>query len=259
MRSAALLFALALAVNPAAAPQTAKPAAPAAAEKLPPLSYTCPMHPEILENKGGTCPICKMDLVPIRLDSVWTCGTKPLAVVRDAPGPLPDRRHRAGAGDRRRLVDLRRRHATNRPRPAPAPTVRRRRRPTRCARTAITTRSTAACSSWPATTRTISRARTCRPARSGCTSTTSSPSRRSSPTVKSYKATLMVKDPKTGKDTPYSLVRSGALSAGVDRQAAAAGGDVRAREVRAGRQGQPLRLHVPRLLEGAARARRVRR
>ena len=87
MRSAALVFALALAVNPGAAPQAAKPGGqPAAAEKLPPLSYTCPMHPEILEDKEGTCPICKMDLVPIRLDSVWTCATKPLAIVRDAPG-----------------------------------------------------------------------------------------------------------------------------------------------------------------------------
>jgi hypothetical protein len=90
MRSAALLFALALAVNPAAAPQSVKPVAPGtSAEKLPPISYTCPMHPEILENKGGVCPICKMDLVPIRLDSVWTCATKPLAVVRDGPGRCP--------------------------------------------------------------------------------------------------------------------------------------------------------------------------
>ncbi|MCU1384022.1 MAG: hypothetical protein JWL71_2719 [Acidobacteria bacterium] len=87
MRSAALLFALALAVNPAAAPQPARPAAATGpAEKLPPISYTCPMHPEILEDKGGLCPICKMDLVPIRLDSVWTCATRPLAVVQDAPG-----------------------------------------------------------------------------------------------------------------------------------------------------------------------------
>ena len=85
---AALLIALALAASPAAAPQIAKPAA-ASADKLPPLSYTCPMHPEILDGKGGTCPICKMDLVPIRLDSVWTCGTKPLAVVKDAPGRCP--------------------------------------------------------------------------------------------------------------------------------------------------------------------------
>jgi Heavy metal binding domain len=88
MRSAALLFVLALTMNASAAPQGVKPAG-ASTEKLPPLSYTCPMHPEILEDKGGTCPICKMDLVPIRLDAVWTCGTKPLAVVRDGPGRCP--------------------------------------------------------------------------------------------------------------------------------------------------------------------------
>ena len=95
--SAALLFALALAVNPALAtrgeglaPQTAKPGATASpSEKLPPISYTCPMHPEILEGKGGICPICKMALVPIRLDSVWTCATRPLAVIQDGPGRCP--------------------------------------------------------------------------------------------------------------------------------------------------------------------------
>jgi P-type Cu+ transporter len=27
--------------------------------------YTCPMHPEIIENKPGSCPICGMDLVPL--------------------------------------------------------------------------------------------------------------------------------------------------------------------------------------------------
>src|SRR5437879_13793445 len=25
--------------------------------------YTCPMHPEIVQDKPGTCPICFMDLV----------------------------------------------------------------------------------------------------------------------------------------------------------------------------------------------------
>jgi hypothetical protein len=90
MRSAALLFALALAVNTAAAPQSAKPGALASqAERLAPISYTCPMHPEILEDKKGICPICKMDLVPIRLDSVWTCATRPLAVIQDGPGRCP--------------------------------------------------------------------------------------------------------------------------------------------------------------------------
>ena len=27
--------------------------------------YTCPMHPQIIKDGPGTCPICKMDLVPI--------------------------------------------------------------------------------------------------------------------------------------------------------------------------------------------------
>ena len=47
------------------------------------------MHPEILDDKRGICPICKMDLVPIRLDSVWTCATRPLAVIQNGPGRCP--------------------------------------------------------------------------------------------------------------------------------------------------------------------------
>jgi membrane fusion protein, copper/silver efflux system len=27
--------------------------------------YTCPMHPQIIQDKPGTCPICNMDLVPV--------------------------------------------------------------------------------------------------------------------------------------------------------------------------------------------------
>lgn len=27
------------------------------------IKYTCPMHPEIVTNKPGTCPKCGMDLV----------------------------------------------------------------------------------------------------------------------------------------------------------------------------------------------------
>jgi hypothetical protein len=50
---------------------------------LPPISWTCPMvgvlmpdgmtHADVLEAEKGTCPICKMNLVAVRLDSVWTC------------------------------------------------------------------------------------------------------------------------------------------------------------------------------------------
>ena len=28
-------------------------------------TYTCPMHPQIVENQPGSCPICSMDLMPI--------------------------------------------------------------------------------------------------------------------------------------------------------------------------------------------------
>ncbi len=86
MRSAALLFALAFAVSPAAAPQSAKPTGQSSKpDSLPPLSWTCPMHPEILEDKQGACPICKMNLVPIRLDSIWSCPVHSV-VAESRPG-----------------------------------------------------------------------------------------------------------------------------------------------------------------------------
>jgi len=72
---AALLLAIALVSAVAAAPQTARPTAPQSAN-LPPLSWTCPMHPDVLEDKKGTCPICKMDLVPVRLDAFGDIGNK---------------------------------------------------------------------------------------------------------------------------------------------------------------------------------------
>jgi hypothetical protein len=49
-----------------AAQQKAPPA-------LPPLSMTCPMHPDVVESKAGSCPLCKMNLVPVRLDASWMC------------------------------------------------------------------------------------------------------------------------------------------------------------------------------------------
>jgi Cu2+-exporting ATPase len=32
------------------------------------VSYTCPMHPEIIESEPGACPVCGMDLVPVQAD-----------------------------------------------------------------------------------------------------------------------------------------------------------------------------------------------
>jgi hypothetical protein len=43
------------------------------ATKLPPVSMTCPMHPDVLEPRPGSCPICRMNLVPVRLDTSWMC------------------------------------------------------------------------------------------------------------------------------------------------------------------------------------------
>jgi len=84
---AALLFAIALVSAAAAAPQTARPTAPQSAT-LPPLSWTCPMHPDVLEDKKGTCPICKMDLVPVRLDAVWSCPVHSV-IAESKPGKCP--------------------------------------------------------------------------------------------------------------------------------------------------------------------------
>jgi hypothetical protein len=52
-------------------------AAISATRPLPPISWTCPMHAEVVDNKSGACPICRMALVPIRLDVVWSCQLHP--------------------------------------------------------------------------------------------------------------------------------------------------------------------------------------
>src|SRR6187431_423852 len=41
--------------------------------QLPAVSWTCPMHPDVLELKEGACSICGMDLEPVRLVLVYTC------------------------------------------------------------------------------------------------------------------------------------------------------------------------------------------
>jgi predicted RNA-binding Zn-ribbon protein involved in translation (DUF1610 family) len=45
----------------------------AASAPLPPVSWSCPMHPEVVDNEAGKCPICGMTLEPVRLALVWTC------------------------------------------------------------------------------------------------------------------------------------------------------------------------------------------
>jgi hypothetical protein len=45
----------------------------APAAQLPDISWTCPMHPDVLEPKKGACNICGMDLEPVRLVLMYTC------------------------------------------------------------------------------------------------------------------------------------------------------------------------------------------
>jgi Cu(I)/Ag(I) efflux system membrane fusion protein len=61
--------------------------------------YTCPMHPEIIRDKPGQCPICGMDLVPMQPEhdrqtvakdvaTKYTCPMHP-QIIRDKPGQCP--------------------------------------------------------------------------------------------------------------------------------------------------------------------------
>lgn len=65
--------------------------------------WTCPMHPDILMEEPGQCPICGMDLVAVEAaeemtaephahseegGELWTCGMHP-EVIQDEPGQCP--------------------------------------------------------------------------------------------------------------------------------------------------------------------------
>ena len=54
--------------------------------------YTCPMHPEVVEDRPGACPDCGMALEPRAIPALtrteWTCPMHP-EVVRDQAGDCP--------------------------------------------------------------------------------------------------------------------------------------------------------------------------
>src|SRR5436190_16637831 len=39
---------------------------------LPPVSWTCPMHPEVAGHQSGPGPICRIQLTAVRLDPGWS-------------------------------------------------------------------------------------------------------------------------------------------------------------------------------------------
>lgn len=55
-------------------------------------TFTCPMHPTVVKDHGGTCPICGMKLVktvaPAPAKELFTCPMHP-SVVQDHPGTCP--------------------------------------------------------------------------------------------------------------------------------------------------------------------------
>ncbi|MGH8396928.1 MAG: copper-transporting P-type ATPase [Gammaproteobacteria bacterium] len=56
-----------------------------------PARYTCPMHPEVIQDHPGACPKCGMTLepmVPVQAAQKWTCPMHP-EIMRDEPGVCP--------------------------------------------------------------------------------------------------------------------------------------------------------------------------
>jgi hypothetical protein len=80
--SPVLPLAIAFAAGVAAQRATPQP------REMPPVSMTCPMHPDVVEATPGSCPICRMRLVPVRLEAVWTCPVHAV-VANDEPGRCP--------------------------------------------------------------------------------------------------------------------------------------------------------------------------
>jgi len=85
----------------APAPAAAAAVAPAPKQKAQTKYWRCPMHPEIVREAPGKCPICGMDLVPVQTEEApapavkkerkikyWVSPMDP-GYVRDKPGKAP--------------------------------------------------------------------------------------------------------------------------------------------------------------------------
>jgi Cu2+-exporting ATPase len=48
--------------------------------------FTCPMHPDVIRDAAGKCPICGMNLVPVKLSEEYYC---PMGCEGDKKYPNP--------------------------------------------------------------------------------------------------------------------------------------------------------------------------
>lgn len=86
MRAKLSILAIVLFAGTAAAQQ------PKSAETVQmPVSYICPMDAEVLDDKPGTCPICKMELEAVRIEQAWSCPGNTVRLL-DKPGKCPTNR-----------------------------------------------------------------------------------------------------------------------------------------------------------------------
>jgi|ERR1035437_935042 Cu(I)/Ag(I) efflux system membrane fusion protein len=89
---AILSFGVVNQVQSAVVKQQHKKEMPAKKESM--VMYTCTMHPVILSEKPGKCPVCKMDLVKKEMTTkamaklVYTCSMHPI-VKSSKPGKCP--------------------------------------------------------------------------------------------------------------------------------------------------------------------------
>ena len=54
-----------------------------------PISHICPMDPGVVEDQPGSCPVCKMTLQPVRIETAMACPVHPQLRIYDKPGTCP--------------------------------------------------------------------------------------------------------------------------------------------------------------------------
>lgn len=60
----------------------------AQADQAVPVSYVCTMDADVVDDKPGMCPVCKMTLQPVRIESAFSCPNH-AAIIRDRTGVCP--------------------------------------------------------------------------------------------------------------------------------------------------------------------------